>query len=143
MDPTRLPSVGSPHIWNGPAGSLEIRFLTPAVMLFLYKGRITGDAVAFFKPIVAKTIAAGLRPEMYVDCGEMTGYDPSFRPAIERWATTVSEYHPIHIFFRSKIISMLIAVACMVTGSRSVKPYEDRKKFEDAVLSAVRASAAA
>lgn len=120
---------------------LFIEWCTPGVLLFTYRGYVEASAVEFFEPLVDQLIDRGVRPRMFVDVWDVTGYTSEFRREITRWTAQVRpRVEPLQMLLRSKLIAMCVAVVHLAIGGEFVVMHTERLKFNVALRAAMRAS---
>jgi len=129
---------GQQQTWESPRGSLVITQPAPGVMLFTYHGYMTAEVVPFIERSVDRVLAAGLRPDLFIDLGAMTGYDSAYRKAVSAWGTRMHRHFgEVRVFVRSKLVAMGIAVSNL-TAANKLKPTASRARFQADMEEAVR-----
>src|SRR5262245_42929006 len=78
-------AMGRSHNWESPRGRVVISEPTAGVIVFTYFGHATADMVPFIEATVDRVLAAGLRPDLFIDLELMKGYDSAYRKAISGW----------------------------------------------------------
>jgi hypothetical protein len=123
--------------WESPRGSVAISHPTPGVIVFTYHGHMTAEVVPFIERSVDRVLAAGHRPDLFIDLDDMTGYDSSYRQEISKWGSTFyRRFGEVRFLVRSKFIAMGIAVSNLTAGGR-LKPTTRRSEFQTALDAAI------
>jgi hypothetical protein len=106
-------------------------------MLFTYQGYMTADVVPFVEQAVARVLATGARPDLFVDLGRLDGYDSDYRRSITRWGSKNLRYFGEYWFFvRSRLVAIGVAVSNITVGGR-LKATTKRAEFDAAMSAAV------
>ncbi len=119
-------------------GSLEIWTATPRVVVQRCRGHASlGFAEAITKR-VDPLLARGVRPILFDDWEELTGYDVEARAHLTAWTEkNEARIAGVHMLFRSRLVAMGVSVA--VLSIRNIMTtYSDRAAFERALAEAVR-----
>jgi hypothetical protein len=115
-----------------------ISYPAPAVLLFTYQGYMTADVVPFIDQTVARVLATGARPDLFVDLGRLDGYDSDYRRSITRWGAANIRYFGDYWFFvRSRLVAIGVAVSNITAGGR-LQVTTKRAEFDAAMSAAVR-----
>ena len=123
--------------WQSARGSLVISQPVHGVMVFTYHGHMGASVVPFVERAVARVLQSGVRPDLFIDLGQMTGYDSDYRKAISAWgARTYREFGEVRVFVQSKIVAMGIAVSNL-TSAGKLKPTTERERFEQLLEEAI------
>lgn len=133
---------GHTQTWQSARGSLIIAQPVPGVMIFTYHGYMTAGAVPFIEAEVDEVLERGLRPDLFIDLGLITGYDSDYRRAVSAWgARSYHRFGRVRVFVRSKLVAMGIAVSNL-TAANKLEPTTNRAHFQSAIDEAVRRHAA-
>lgn len=125
------------EIWASPRGRLVISQPVSGVMVFTYRGHMNAPVVPFIERSVDRVLASGVRPDLFVDLGSMSGYDSDYRKAISQWgARHYRQFGEVRFFVRSKLVAMGIAVSNL-TAAGKIRPTTDRAQFQAALDDAV------
>lgn len=87
--------------------------------------------------------ARGVKPTVFNDWWEMTGYDSEARIRLTEWTRSnlaLGKTWPSHVLMRSKIVAMGVTVANMALGGALVV-HSDRAVFDAELRAAARRSA--
>ena len=126
-----------PETWETPRGSLVISQPVTGVMVFTYRGYVTAGAVQLIERSVDRVQATGVRPDLFIDLGLLTGYDSEYRKAVSAWgARLYHRFGEVRVFVRSKLVAMGIAVSNLTAGGK-LRPTTDRAFFERMMAEAV------
>jgi len=135
--------AGNAEVWETRRGNLLITQPALGVMLFTYRGHMSADVVPFVERSVGRLLAAGVRPDLFVDVEAMTGYDSAYRKAITAWGLrTQRQCGEVHFFVRSRLVAMGIAVSNLAAAGR-LRATTHREQFETALGRAVARHSAA
>ena len=116
--------------WQSARGSLVISQPVHGVMVFTYYGHMGASVVPFVERAVARVLQTGVRPDLFIDLEQMTGYDSDYRKAISTWgARMYREFGEVRVFVQSKIVAMGIAVSNL-TSAGKLKPTTERARFD-------------
>jgi hypothetical protein len=116
--------------WQSARGSLVISQPVHGVMVFTYHGHMGASVVPFVERSVARVLQTGVRPDLFIDLEQMTGYDSDYRKAISTWgARMYREFGEVRVFVQSKIVAMGIAVSNL-TSAGKMKPTTERARFD-------------
>jgi hypothetical protein len=98
---------------------------------------MTADVVPFIERSVDRVLAAGIRPDLFIDLDDMTGYDSEYRQEVSKWgARFYRRFGEVRFLVRSKIIAMGIAVSNLTAGGR-LRPTTRRSEFQSALAAAI------
>jgi hypothetical protein len=123
--------------WQSARGSLMISQPVHGVMVFTYQGHMGASVVPFVERAVARVLQSGVRPDLFIDLGQMTGYDSDYRKAISAWgARMYREFGEVRVFVQSKIVAMGIAVSNL-TSAGKLKPTTERERFDQFLREAI------
>jgi hypothetical protein len=123
--------------WESPRGSLTISHPAPGVILFTYHGYMTAEVVPFIERSVNRVLAAGHRPDLFIDLDDMSGYDSEYRQDVSKWgAKFYRRFGEVRFLVRSKIIAMGIAVSNLTSEGR-LRPTTRRSEFQTALDAAI------
>src|SRR5688572_4332279 len=123
--------------WESPQGSLAISHPAPGVIVFTYHGHMTADVVPFIERSVDRVLAAGHRPDLFIDLDHMSGYDSDYRQEVSKWgARFYRRFGEVRFLVRSKIIAMGIAVSNLTSEGR-LRPTTRRSEFQSALDAAI------
>jgi hypothetical protein len=107
-------------------------------MLFSYQGYMTADVVPFVEQVVARVLATGAHPDLFVDLGRLDGYDSDYRRSITRWGVRNRRHFGDYWFFvRSRLVAIGVAVSNLAAGG-TLKATTKRAEFDAAIRAAVR-----
>lgn len=145
-----MPSVGAgegqdsiygAETWESARERLTISYPARSVMLFLYGGHLTADGVPFVDASVDRVLKAGIRPHLFVDLEQVSGYDTEYRHAIGRWARRVeTDVEGWFFLVRSRIVAMGVTLSTLHARA-PIKATAKRSEFETAMQTASRGSA--
>lgn len=125
------------EIWESPRGRLLVSQPVLGVMVFTYRGHMSAPVVPFIERSVDRVLAGGIRPDLFVDLGAMSGYDSDYRKAVSQWgAKNYRRFGEVRFFVRSKLVAMGIAVSNL-TAAGKIRPTTDRAQFQAALDAAV------
>lgn len=125
------------ELWESPRGSLMISQPVSGVMVFTYRGHMSAPVVPFIERSVERVLAGGVRPDLFVDLGSMSGYDSDYRKAVSQWgARNYRQFGEVRFFVRSKLVAMGIAVSNL-TAAGKIRPTTDRAQFQAALDDAI------
>jgi hypothetical protein len=128
--------------WESPRGSLVIGEPVPGVIVFTYRGYMTADVVPFIESTVDRVLAAGLRPDLFIDLELMSGYDSAYRKAVSSWGARMHRHFgKVRVFVRSKLVAMGIAVSNL-TAANKLEPTTNRAAWQSALSEAIARHAA-
>lgn len=131
---------GARRIWNSLKGSVAFQERAPGVLYFKLSGHMESDAVREIKQAVAPFVAAREQFDFFFDTAEVTGYHPKFRQLMTAWHEEVKpNTRSAAVLVTSKLVSMAIAVANLVTGG-ILRTFSDRRSFEEALTKAEHAA---
>jgi hypothetical protein len=123
--------------WESPRGSLAISHPAPGVIVFTYHGHMTAEVVPFIERSVDRVLAAGHRPDLFIDLDDMSGFDSAYRQEVSRWGSRCFRaFGEVRFLVRSKLIAMGIAVSNLTAGGR-LKPTTRRSEFQSALDAAI------
>jgi hypothetical protein len=126
------------HTWESARGRVIISEPTPGVIVFTYHGHATADFVPFIETTVDGVLAAGLRPDLFIDLEQMSGYDSAYRKAVSSWgARLYRRFGEVRVFVRSPLVAMGIAVSNL-TAANKLKPTTNRAHFNAALEASIR-----
>ena len=137
-----------------PAATLErprgvFRFYrpVPGVVLTFVTGHVDEDAAQCFARNASAAVAGGRRHRVLHDWEHLTGYEPSARQVLVRWALgNVGSIESVHaLIVNSKLVAMGWAAASLVLGpvGMSLRAEQSREAFERLVADSVRQAQAA
>jgi hypothetical protein len=133
---------GKPEKWESPRGSLLITQPVPGVMVFTYEGYMVADVVPFIERAVNAVLATGLRPDLFIDLENMTGYDTRYRQDVSKWGSTYyKRFGESYFLVRSKLIAMGIAISNL-TSEGHLKSTTRRSEYQAALEAAIARHAA-
>jgi hypothetical protein len=117
--------------WRSDQCELRIHVAGAVVQL-----KYTGFGEAQFIPKVDATlrqmIAAGEHPHVFLDCWDMSNYEPQYRQDAERMIQGLrSQMGSVHMLVRSRIVAMGATVFNMMVGGFG-QVYAERAKFDAA-----------
>jgi hypothetical protein len=96
------------------------------------------DVVPFVEATVDRVLAAGLRPDLFIDLERMTGYDSAYRKAISSWgARLYRHFGEVRVFVRSRLVAMGIAISNL-TAANKLRPITNRTHFQAALDESIR-----
>lgn len=88
---------------------------------------------------VDRAIADGERPAVFHDWDGATGYDPRARPRFATWYARVRrDVSSVHVFTRSKVVSMGVSLVSIATNN-SIVAHQDRRRFDLELATAIKA----
>jgi hypothetical protein len=123
--------------WESPRGSLVISHPAPGVIVFTYHGYMTAEVVPFIERSVNRVLAAGHRPDLFIDLADMSGYDSAYRQEVSKWGSRHQRRcGEVRFLVRSKLIAMGIAVSNLSAGGRLL-PTTRRSEFQSALDAAI------
>ncbi len=123
--------------WESDRGMLVITQPVLGVVVFTYDGYMTADVVPFIEHTFDQVLAQGVCPDMFVDLGQLTGYDSDYRQAVTRWGARVQRHSGEHHFFvRSRLVAMGIAVSNLAAGGK-LQATTKRSQFETALARSI------
>lgn len=130
--------VDGADAWQDERGELRIDRPAPGVV----RTRITGfGSLALFAPIrdaIDAEIASGVRPNVFHDWQDMTGYESSARVAMTRWYPQVrSEIASVHVSTESNLVSMGVSVVAMATGN-TIVGHSEGTSFEQELAACLK-----
>jgi hypothetical protein len=97
-------------------------------------GEFATEIVAAFQSIVDR----GEKAEMFLDMGRMVNYDSTLRTRLtSHFVRHRSQVASLHVFTRSRIVSMGVSVANLALG-RLITVHADMAGFNDALDSIAR-----
>jgi hypothetical protein len=136
--PPRSLAGADEHIrWS--RGELRVKTSENVVYMQL-NGYLDKDYVTNITQPVDKLILAGMKPLIFNDWWEMTGYDTDARLKLTDWIFWIrGKIVGSHILVRSKIVSMGVSIANLALGGM-LTVYTDRQEFSLAYHRAVRQS---
>lgn len=136
--PPRSLAGADEHIrWS--RGELRVKTSENVVYMSL-NGYLDKDYVTNITQPVDKLILAGMKPLIFNDWWEMTGYDTDARLKLTDWIFWIrGKIVGSHILVRSKIVSMGVSIANLALGGM-LTVYTDRQEFSLAYHRAVRQS---
>jgi hypothetical protein len=118
-------------------GDLRVRTAENVVFMQL-NGYLDKEYVTNITQPVDKLIVAGVKPLIFNDWWEMTGYDTDARLKLTDWIFWMrGKIQGSHILVRSKIVSMGVSIANLALGGM-LTVYTDRQEFALAYRRAVR-----
>lgn len=139
-DPTKPAKVDK---WESPRGTLVISQPVRGVIVFTYDGYMVADVVPFIESTVNEVLAAGLRPDLFIDVWNMTGYDSLYRKNVSKWGSSYfKRFGENHFLVRSKLIAMGIAMSNLTSEGR-LKSTTRRAEFQARLDEAIARHAAA
>lgn len=131
-------SVGRDETCESPRGRLTISHPVPHVILFTYWGYLTADFVPFVEASFDRVLAAGIRPDIFVDLGRVTGYESEYRRGISQWgARNYRHFGQARFLVQSRIMAMGVTVSNLSAGG-IIKATPKRSDFEAALQPALR-----
>jgi hypothetical protein len=111
-------------------GEVEYRVVAPCVVLLKFTGHMEPSVVSRIRDSVAVVAEPGKQVDLFFDTEAMTGYHPRFREQMTAWhAALKPQTRSANVLVKSKLISMAIAVANLVTGG-ILKSFAERGAFE-------------
>ena len=129
---------GDIETWRSDRGELAVAFRAPAVLVFKYRGYMSAGAVPFVDGCVQRALKAGLRPDLFVDLRELTGYDTEYRVAITQWGRTIKDRVGLFLLLvNSKLIAMGVSVSNMILGG-FMTATSRHEQFEAALAESLR-----
>jgi len=141
-----MPSAPSPKSLSGAEEHIrwsrgELRLKTGEDVAY---NQITGylekDIVPKITQPIDRLIAQGVRPVIFNDWWELTGYDSDARLKLTDWIFWVrGKIVGSHVLVRSKIVSMGVSIANLALGGM-LTVYTDRQEFTLAYHRALRKS---
>lgn len=133
---------GKSEKWETPRGSLVVSQPVPGVMVFTYDGYMVADVVPFIERTVNDVLATGLRPDLFIDLENMTGYDTKYRQDVSKWGSQYyKRFGESYFLVRSKLIAMGIAMSNLTSGGR-LKSTTRRSEYQAALDAAIARHAA-
>jgi hypothetical protein len=134
-------AVGGDETWESSRGRLMISHPAPHVILFTYSGYLTADFVPFVEASVDRVLATGIRPDIFVDLGRVSGYESEYRRAISQWgARNYRRFGQVRFLVQSRIMAMGVTVSNL-TAEGIIKATTKRSDFEAALQAALCRSA--
>jgi hypothetical protein len=132
--------------WGGVEwfdGSNEVRLWVHQRSVVLY--RCKGRGLAGFAPLITasldRLIERGIRPRVFDDSEEMTGFDPDYRVHLRDWVMSRREsLAALHIVVRSSVVAMGVATANRSLGG-AWRVHAERRSFDAALHTALGAPA--
>jgi hypothetical protein len=89
---------------------------------------------------VDRAIADGERPQVFHDWDAATGYEPRVRPRLATWYARIRKnVASVHVFTRSKVVSMGVALVSIAMNN-SIVAYQERRPFEVELAAAIKAA---
>ena len=129
--------------WESPRGTLVISQPVRGVMVFTYDGYMVADVVPFIERKVNDVLAKGVRPDLFIDTWNMTGYDSLYRKEVSKWGSRYyKQFGENHFLVRSKLIAMGIAMSNL-TSDGVLKSTTRRTDFQAALAAAIARHTAA
>lgn len=124
--------------WSSPFGQLTVRHPAPGVVVFVEVGALD---ILFVEPILLHSNRAleGARSvEVFVDCYDLTSYDPEVRNASSRWLRrNASRVAAQHMLVRSRFTKLGLAVVSLAFGGL-IHGHHERASFDAALAQALR-----
>jgi len=138
MSPTTSPKGGpGEELIRWSRGELRIRVHDDVVFEHV-TGYFEKEIVAKYTAPIDRLIASGVRPTLFIDASEMTGYDSDTRLKLTDWTFWIRDkISGCHILVRSKIVSMGVSIANLALGGL-LKVSTDRGEFSLAYSRALR-----
>jgi hypothetical protein len=131
-------NVDGAETWVSPRERLSITYPARRVMLFTYGGHLTADGVPFVDASVDRVLKAGIRPHLFVDLEQISGYDTEYRQAIGQWARRVEiDVEGWFFLVRSRIVAMGVTLSTL-RARAPIKATAKRSEFDAALQAAVR-----
>jgi hypothetical protein len=122
--------------WSTERSEATFREVSPGVLLFAFKGHMAAELVAKISGAVAPFVERREQFDVFFDTEKMTGYEPAFRQRMTAWHEEVKPWtRSAGVLVSSKIVSMAISVANLVTGG-ILKTFADRPSFEARIAEA-------
>jgi hypothetical protein len=107
------------------------------VIVFTYRGQIGIGAVPVIERAEARVAALGIRPDLFIDLENVTGYDSDYRAAVTQWGARTNHRHgEVHVLVRSILVAMGIAVSNL-SAVNKLKPTRKRAEFQAAIEAAI------
>ncbi len=99
--------------------------------------RIVGFApVEFLVPIMAAVdadVLLGLKPDVFHDWDEMSGYAPEARGTMTKWYLSIRDAcSSVNVYTQSKLVAMGVSVVAIATGNR-IMAHTSRDAFDQAL----------
>lgn len=124
--------------WSSPFGQLIVRHPAPGVVVFVETGSLD---IRFAELIVShsdRALDEARTVEVFVDCYDLTSYDPEVRNAASQWLRrNASRVAAQHMLVRSRFTTMGLAVVSLAFGGL-IHGHHDRASFDAALVQAVR-----
>jgi hypothetical protein len=137
----RESNVDGAETWESTRERLSISYPGRSVMLFTYGGHLTADGVPFVDASVDRVLRAGIRPHLFVDLEQISGYDTEYRHAIGRWARRVeTDVEGWFFLVRSRIVAMGVTLSTL-RARAPIKATARRSEFDAAIQTAVHRDA--
>jgi hypothetical protein len=122
-------------------GRLTISHPVPHVILFTYWGYLTAEFVPFIEASVDRVLAAGIRPDIFVDLGRVSGYESEYRRGVSKWGSrNYQHFGQVRFLVQSRIMAMGVTVSNLTAGG-VIKATTKRSDFEAALQVALCRSA--
>src|SRR5436190_710468 len=116
MTQTDKPAT-EPEVLQMEKGTLTITYPAHGVILFSYKGHINASAVPFIEKAVDRVLETGVKPDIFVDAADMSGYDSDYRVGVTKWGEKIRKRVGIFLLLvRSKFVAMGVTVSNMMLG---------------------------
>lgn len=119
-----------------------VRLSRPArgVVQTIVTGYASPDIAERIIEWVDRAIADGERPAVFHDWDGATGYDPRVRPRFATWYARIrNKVSSVHVFTRSKVVSMGVALVSIAMNN-AIVAYQERRPFEVALAAAIKAA---
>jgi len=133
-----LRPTSSVEVTRTDRAELEIWMAATDVVVQRVKGQAGVELARAIAAFNTRLIQQGLRPHIFNDWEELTGYTSEARLELTAWtAKNVGSLQGIHVLLKSKLVAMGISVANLATGGIT-KSYSDRATFERVLAEAMR-----
>jgi len=134
----QMESKREPDIWQGERGDLIVSYPAKTVILFRYTGHISAGVMPTIVTSVDRVLRTRIRPDIFVDLYEVTGYDSQYRIEVTRWGDTIRErVGTFMLLVRSKLVAMGVSVSNLALGGFMTATAK-RSQFDIALAAATR-----
>jgi hypothetical protein len=124
--------------WRSDHGGLTILYPADHVLVFKYLGHMSADVVPFVENAVDRVLAVDVRPDIFVDLAEMTGYDSAYRIEITQWGGRIrNRVNEFSLLTRSTLIAMGVSLSNLALGG-FMSATTRRSEFDTKIDRAVR-----
>jgi len=125
-------------LWRGDRGDLVVSYPAKTVILFRYTGHIDATVMPTIVSSVDRVLRAGIRPDIFVDLYDVTGYDSQYRIEVTKWGGTIRDRVGVFMLLvRSKLVAMGVSVSNLALGG-FMTATSKRGQFDTGLAVAIR-----